>query len=327
MRVKRLTTLMYAASAAILCLAPLPTSAQISGATTLRIDIENYVPYNYDVFDPTKFATVADRTAVPPGVPFGQIILIGDIVAVNGTPVKGVWVLRGTNLFMTPDIGVQAPGQPPASRQSIADLARSHIQDLVWEILQPDGTPIGTIMASGFSRGTPPPGAAAVQTLDNLTITGGTGAFVGARGQGGLIDVGSPRQASVTEASANRRLIGGAKRSYILQLLPMQRPEVVLTTNGPAVVHAGDFTLVTAAKPAKAGEVLSLFASGLGAASAVQVLMNGSPAEVLYAGAYPGAADRYQVNFRVPDQTTAGDVGLRLSQAWVDGTEVRISTR
>jgi hypothetical protein len=151
MRVKRLTTLIYATSAAILCLASVPAPAQISGATTLRIDIENYVPYNYDVFDPTKFATVTDRTAVPPGVPFGQIILIGDIVAVNGTPVKGVWVLRGTNLFMTPDIGVQPPGQPPASRQSIADLARSHIQDLVWEILQPDGTPIGTIMASGLA--------------------------------------------------------------------------------------------------------------------------------------------------------------------------------
>jgi uncharacterized protein (TIGR03437 family) len=150
---------------------------------------------------------------------------------------------------------------------------------------------------------------------------------VGVRGQGGLIDIGSPRQASVTEASANRRMIGGAKRSYVLQLLPMQRPEVVLTANGPAVVHASDFTLVTAAKPAKAGEVLSLFASGLGATAAVQVLMNGSPAEVLYSGAYPGAADRYQVNFRVPDQTTAGAVGLRLSQAWVDGTEVQISTR
>jgi len=122
-------------------------------------------------------------------------------------------------LVLTTDINVTPPGYPPAGRLAIADVARSHIQDLIWEILQPDGTPIGTIMASGFARGVPPPGAPPEQTLDNLTITGGTGAFLGVRGQGGLIDVGHPRQASVAEAPAERRTLGGAKRSYILKLL------------------------------------------------------------------------------------------------------------
>jgi hypothetical protein len=187
--------------------------------TELRIDIENYVPYNYDFFDPARFASLDVRTPAPPGVPFGQILIIGDIVALNGAPAKGVWVLRATNLFLTTDINVTPPGYPPAGRLAIADVARSHIQDLIWEILDPDGAPIGTIMASGFARGVPPPGAPAEQTLDNLTITGGTGAFIGARGQGGLIDVGHPRQASVAEAPANRRSLGGAKRSYILKLL------------------------------------------------------------------------------------------------------------
>jgi hypothetical protein len=187
--------------------------------TELRIDIENYVPYNYDFFDPARFATLTDRTPAPPGVPFGQILIVGDIVAVDGNPAKGVFVLRGTNLFLTTDINVTPAGYPPAGRLAIADVARSHIQDLIWEILQPDGTPIGTIMASGFARGVPPPGAPPEQTLDNLTITGGTGAFFGVRGQGGLIDVGHPRQASVAEAPAERRTLGGAKRSYILKLL------------------------------------------------------------------------------------------------------------
>lgn len=185
----------------------------------LRIDIGNYVPYNYDFFDPARFASLDVRTSAPPAVPFGQILIIGDIVALNGAPAKGVWVLRATNLFLTTDINVTPPGYPPAGRLAIADVARSHIQDLIWEILEPDCAPIGTIMASGFARGVPPPGAPAEQTFDNLTITGGTGAFIGARGQGGLIDVGHPRQASVAEAPANRRSLGGAKRSYILKLV------------------------------------------------------------------------------------------------------------
>lgn len=187
--------------------------------TELRIDIDDYVPYNYDFFDPARFATLAHRTPAPPAVPFGQILIIGDIVAVDGKPAKGVFVLRGTNLFLTTDINVTPPGYPPAGRLAIADVARSHIEDVIWEILQPDGTPIGTIMASGFARGVPPPGAPAEQRFDNLTITGGTGAFFAVRGQGGLIDVGHPRQASVAEAPAERRTLGGAKRSYILKLL------------------------------------------------------------------------------------------------------------
>ena len=39
---------------------------------------------------------------------------------------------------------------------------------------------------------------------------------------------------------------------------------MVQTANGPAVVHGADFSLVTAAKPAKPGEILTLLATGLG---------------------------------------------------------------
>src|SRR5262249_19678115 len=40
--------------------------------------------------------------------------------------------------------------------------------------------------------------------------------------------------------------------------------EIVVEQSGPAVVHASDGSLVTTAKPARAGEILSLYASGLG---------------------------------------------------------------
>ena len=88
----------------------------------------------------------------------------------------------------------------------------------------------------------------------------------------------------------------------LLSLTPMSRPEIQVTATGPAVIHSSDFSVVTAAKPAKVGEILSLFATGLGPVrgnvdpgkpfptsppplvnSPVEVFVNGVPAEVLAA--------------------------------------------
>jgi uncharacterized protein (TIGR03437 family) len=55
--------------------------------------------------------------------------------------------------------------------------------------------------------------------------------------------------------------------------------------------------------------------------------MNGTPAEVLYAGGYPGSVDGYQVNVRVPDGTASGLVTVQLTVAWVAGREVSIPVR
>jgi len=68
----------------------------------------------------------------------------------------------------------------------------------------------------------------------------------------------------MTEDPARRRINGGGKVHFVYQLFPMTRPEIATTLNGPAVTHSNDFSLVTAANPAKAGEKLSLFATGLG---------------------------------------------------------------
>jgi uncharacterized protein (TIGR03437 family) len=314
--------------------------ASAPSVSVLKIEIENYVPYHYEVFDPSRFATSPDLTVAQPAIPFGQLILLGDIVAVNGRPVKGVWALRATDLFLTPTVGVQPPNQPPQGRQAIADVQRGHIQDLVWDILDLDSNPIGTITASGFSRGPRAPGAPADVTLDALTITGGTGAFFGVRGQAGLVDLGSPRQATVVEAPANRRALGGARRSYLLQVIPMTTPEVVMTPAGPAIEHAADSTSVSTTKPAKAGEIITIYGVGLGptravpfgtpfppaapVAAPVDVLVNGSPAEVLYAGGYPGSTDGYQINVRVPASLAIGPAQLKITIAWMEGASVVI---
>jgi uncharacterized protein (TIGR03437 family) len=327
--------------AALLAVATWPWSgeAQTTGATILKIEIANYVPYTYDTLDVPKLATASVLTAFPTngGKAFSFFVFVGDIVAVNGKPAKGLWTARGTVFSFEPNA---VPGH------SIADLARGNVTDMYWEILQIDGTPIGTVTASGLTRGTPPPGAPLAQTGDNLSITGGTGAFLGARGQAGVIDLGSPRQASVVEDPASRRTIGGAKRSYVLHILPSSTPEILTLQSGPAVVHASDGSLVTAAKPAQAGEILSLYASGLGpvfpgidpgqpftadprhtVSSPLDVTVGGASATILYAGGYPGAVNGYQVNFRVPGGVQPGSANLQLSAAWIAGPQVKIAVQ
>src|SRR5262249_40949072 len=139
---------------------------------------------------------------------------------------------------------------------------------------------------------------------------------------------------------------GGGKRRYIYHLLPVARPEIINTSNGPAVVHASDFSLVTAANPATSGEILSLFATGLGptrpgadpgqpcSASPLQVVnspveltVNGAPGEVLYAGGYPGTTNTYQVNFRLPEGTAPGQATIALTAGFIPGPGVRIPTK
>jgi uncharacterized protein (TIGR03437 family) len=145
----------------------------------------------------------------------------------------------------------------------------------------------------------------------------------------------------MAEDPANRRTNGGGAFPLIIHVIPMYVPQIVATPNGPAVTHSSDFTLVNASKPAAAGEVLSLFATGLGPTipgidpgqpfpssppsavnSPVQVSVNSQPAEVLGAVGLPGTVDGYQVNFRVPANTAKGVTTIQVSAAWISGPSV-----
>jgi hypothetical protein len=328
------------AFAATLCAAfSAPGLAQVAPATTLQVDVENFVVYTYDVTDSSRFATDQSRTTSSLGLQQGGLrtftpfIGIADIIAVNGTAAKGTWLTRGIVL------NLQTRALPG---QAIADTIRTNITDQVFEILQADGTPIGTIMASEVGFGTPPPGAPLSSIGNNKAITGGTGAFLGVRGQMGLGQTAGIRIASVSEDPANRRMHGGGTSRHIIQLIPISRPEIVGITTGPAIFHA-DFSPVTTAKPAKAGEVVIVRATGLGPTrpsidsglpfasdtlqqvnSPLAVLVNGQQAEVINAIGWPGLVDTYRVDFRVPDATTAGMAGIQLSAAWITASAVSI---
>src|SRR5262245_35634577 len=70
------------------------------------------------------------------------------------------------------------------------------------------------------------------------------------------------RRASTSEDPGKRRINGGGKTRYVVQLIALTYPEIAMTSIRPAVTHSADFTLVTAAKPAAAGEILSVFVRG-----------------------------------------------------------------
>ena len=141
-----------------------------------------------------------------------------------------------------------------------------------------------------------------------------------------------------------RRQNGGGHIASILYLIPTSRPDILITASGPAVTHSTDFSLVSASKPAASGEILSIFATGLGPTrpspdpgqpfpssplavvnSPVDVTVNGKSAEVLGAVGYPGAVDGYQVNFRVSPDISPGAATIQISAAWIAGAPVTIA--
>jgi hypothetical protein len=251
---------------------------------------------------------------------------------VNGAPVTGNFVFRGRFIQMS---------ATPAPGQAIGDFVRGGAADIFLEIHAPDGTAIGTILTAGFTGGPAPPGSPAGQFL-NMGIIGGTGAYVGARGFM-TSPAFSTRGASIQEDPAKRRQNGGTQGTLTVYLTPLSWPQIVTTASGPAIIHASDGSSVSASKPAKAGELLTLYATGLGptvpalapggvftanpletANSPVAITVGGQPADVLYAGGYPGSTDGFQINFRVPSGVAPGPAPVQLTAAFIPATAVTV---
>jgi len=80
-------------------------------------------------------------------------------------------------------------------------------------------------------------GALAVAGSNNAVV-GGSGAFVGMRGQLGGGQGTSIRIASIAEDPTSRRTNGGGRLTVVVTLIPMSRPEIVATAGGPAIGEA-----------------------------------------------------------------------------------------
>lgn len=303
-------------------------------AVTLRVDTENSVVYGNEYIHPSQLAQVADIPNVAGRFPvnFGISVGIADVTAVNGNPARGVLITEVQQLRLSP---TAAPGM------SISDVTRNGSVRLSLELLHPDGRSIGSIFAVGLAAGgTPLPGGGV------YAITGGLGAF---QGVAGIIRAGEvqmfPRNTSQVEDPSRRRINGGGRLRYPLQITSKFQPEVLTGANGPLVFHS-DFSAVNSASPARAGESLIAYARGLGptnpsvtpgelfpseplaiATSPVEVLVNGKSSPTINQVGVPGTADTYRVDFRLPDDTTAGRATLQLIAAWVPGSMVSIPVR
>jgi hypothetical protein len=87
----------------------------------------------------------------------------------------------------------------------------------------------------------------------------------------------------MSEHPAMRQILGGGTSRIIFNLLPLYRSEV------QSVLHGVDFTRVTGAKPATAGETLVLAVTGLGplvpgATAPVEEPVRRSPGRDQFAG-------------------------------------------
>lgn len=301
--------------------APLAMAQTSSEPVVLTIDVENYVAYRGDVLDPAKVARDPNPTTGTVAA-FLQSIQVGDIVAVNGNPAKGLYQNSGV---IMPFRANPAPGQP------ISDLDSGAFFHCSWEILSADGAYIGTILDGGAATG--------------HGLLGGNGAFLNVRGVHTGDTLVPQRSASSSEDPARRRLNGaGGKIRATFYLYPSFRPNVLMTESGPAVTHA-DFSPLTSANPARPGETLIVAASGLGSVkpgiqpsgavpfsgpplqevnSPVTVTFNGKDLPVTNKIGWPGQKDLYRVDFQVPTDATAGTATLQLTAGWIPGPAVSI---
>ena len=309
---------------------------RVQAATLLQVEVANFVFYVDDGSGQASWATQTQATPGTPGRTFASFVGIGDIVAINGKPAHGTYVQRAQI--------VNSSNQPTAG-QAIADTARGNFSDVFFDLMTANENLVGSITGTGFLATSPPPGAPLAATQFTLAITGGTGAFQGIRGQiSGAANPKPGRGASITEDPGARRTLGGGGRMFLIQLTPETLPQIIVTGAGPAIVHSSDFNLVSSSKPARSGELVSVFVTGLGPTlpgvdpgqpfpaqplqmvnSPVAITVNGTAAEVLYAGGYPGSVDSYQINFRVPSGLSAGMASLQISAAWIAGPPVLIA--
>jgi uncharacterized protein (TIGR03437 family) len=262
---------------------------------------------------------------------------LADVVSVNGQPVKGNFVSVTHVTYATTDL---TPGR------ALMDLALGCPFQQVHSFMLLDGTVIGTIAAMGANTVGRPPGSPSNAVAGTGVVVGGSGAFLGVRGQAGLISGSGVRNASMTEDPAYRRLNGGGKMSWFFHIIPAVWPEVLSVPTGPAIFHGDDFSPVTLEKPARAGELLIMSVSGLGPVkgkldpgqpfpagdllevnSPVDVAVNGKPAEIVNKIGWPTMNNVYRVDFVVPEGTAPGMASVVPTVAWIKGSEARIPVR
>jgi uncharacterized protein (TIGR03437 family) len=116
-------------------------------------------------------------------------------------------------------------------------------------------------------------------------------------------------------------------------------------TGAGAILHGITYQVVADSNPATAGEIISIYCTGLGAvnppaqtgaappvpppqtAVPVQVSIAGVMAQVTYAGVAPGFPGLYQVNAQVPAGTPSGAQALQITENGVVSNTVTVAVQ
>jgi uncharacterized protein (TIGR03437 family) len=143
---------------------------------------------------------------------------------------------------------------------------------------------------------------------------------------------------SVSGSSATVAVSSGSQQSNIVTMPVAASSPGVFTASqnglGPALIQHADYTLVSEASPAKRGETVVIYLTGLGAVSPsiatgtaapvnplsvvsgpVAVYINGVPALITFQGLTPNLVALYQINVVVPAGAGAGTVPLAIQTA------------
>ncbi len=169
-----------------------PTPVPDAPPVLLELSVVNRAFYLHDQPDYSLLASTPNAVfPIGVGKTFTVVTGIGDIVQMNGHSAKGTFAAWFTLLNLTPQ---------PEPGQAIADVTRSQIANHLFEVLDTDGKSLGTITLMGWAGGPFP----------RYVITGGTGIFLGARGEAGELPGGIfGRPASTNEDPSLRRAHGG----------------------------------------------------------------------------------------------------------------------
>ncbi len=161
------------------------------------------------------------------------------------------------------------------------------------------------------------------------------------------VNVQTPWEAAgATSAAVVVRREGLASAPVTVAVLAAQPGVFTLDGEAAVVVHHSDNALVTPERPAERGEIVYLYATGLGplentpptGAAAplaplspvrglVSATIGGRAAEVLFAGLAPGLAGVYQINLRVPTGVPAGLADLIVQSGGLPSRVTRLPVR
>lgn len=317
----------------VLSAVPALAFAQGPAEVVLTFEIENVVSY---VDDGTPSSKVGTSTAVTPVASdffnlWRTYVWLGDLTSVNGSPAKGTLIMPGLSL---------GGGPTPAARRPVYDITRNQIANAQIDVQDAAGRDVGVFCFALLGAGAIPPGGPAGAIAGAFSVTGGTGAFLGLGGQGGTVTSTGWRAASLLEDASLRRANGGGKWVIRFLVTGLQRPEIA------AAYHASDFSPVTAAAPARAGETVILAARGMGptrppltpdtaftpdplqaVAATVEATVNAKPAACANAVGWPGTLNLYRVDLTLPGGLEAGTASIVLTRAYIPGIPFSLPVR